>query len=178
MSFPNWQTILLEEHSLLLNLLEKLTFFIENFESKKKAYSELKNFLHYLLEFGDKIHNVKEENHLFSLMVLHGIPQEGLIKQMLLDHEYEREFLARALMRLSRLEAPSPEDQRDLFDELEEYCRKRKIHIQQESEKLYMQAQSVIQEEDTHKLLSAFAIIDKNNNSLKLLRGIQRLISE
>lgn len=53
----------------------------------------MKRSIDFLLEFGDRIHNVKEEKWLFPLLVERGIPQDGPIHVMLSEHEYERNLL-------------------------------------------------------------------------------------
>lgn len=176
MSVSNWQTFLIKEHSVLLKILEKIFSIVNSNDQEENANSNLQNLLKYLLDFGDKIHNVKEENHLFPLIVLHGVPQEGLIKQMLLDHEYEREFLARALLRLPSLAYSTSSIRKNFLKEVKQYCKKRRKHIQQENEKLYIQAMNIINDEDNQKLLSAFAIVDKKNNSNILLNAIESII--
>lgn len=178
MSQRDWQSMFLAEHDLIINILEHLKAEIIKSYPQKISNNVIQHLLQYLLDFGDKIHNVKEENHLFPLMVDHGIAQAGIMKQMLLDHEAERELLSRALLRLPEVPTISDDECSQLFTHLSDYIQNRKNHIKQENEKLYPLARKVIQEKDDEKLRAAFSIVDKKNNYQKLVSSILRFLQE
>ena len=49
------------------------------------------------MEFGDKVHNKKEEDYLFPLLIQRGIPESGPIRVMLFEHQAERDLLQKMM---------------------------------------------------------------------------------
>jgi uncharacterized protein len=161
----HWEEILLKEHRHIAQALEELE--IHGAMSDRER-TRLQKTLSFLLDFGDRIHNVKEENHLFPLLVDHGVPQEGLIIKMLLEHEGAREHLAHILTRLSA-EDLTEEEAKRIGKTLSEYRQKRNNHIKVEEEDLFPLARSIVLPEDEGKLLFAFSKVDEKNGREKAL---------
>jgi len=159
-SSRTWQELLMTEHALLLRGLNLLEHEAAAAAQRSEERGRLEKILNFLLSFGDRIHNVKEENHLFPLMVENGIPQEGLIKEMLLEHEAERELIARAMARLGKCGAA---EQAALAGHLRSYCQKRRDHIRLENEKLYPRAAEVLTASDIEKMVGDFAKVEERS---------------
>ena len=160
---PTWQELLMTEHLLLLRglkLLEEAAAAVMQGDAER---DRLERILNFLLSFGDRIHNVKEENHLFPLMVENGISQEGLIKEMLLEHEAERELIARAMARLGKSGAAGAAEQELLAGHLRSYCAKRCEHIRLENEKLYPRAAEVLGAGDIERMVADFAKVEERS---------------
>jgi len=157
-----WNEILIAEHKLLeriVDILEKETNSIIDGSENLTLITRIFNLL---LDFGDKIHNVKEENHLFPTMIERGIPQSEHIHDMLLDHEVERELIARFLLKLPAFTNLPYEEKAVLVKKIKEYTNDRKKHIKEENDILYPLAERVFLPEDNDKLVAAFKIIDKD----------------
>ncbi|HNW58850.1 MAG TPA: uridine kinase [bacterium] len=158
-----WQELLMGEHALLrrgLDLLESAAGAVRQGALESGRLGKVLNFL---LAFGDRIHNVKEENHLYPLLVENGMPQEGLIKEMLLDHEAERELLAGILARIGRGAAATAAEQRALAAQLEHYVARRREHIGQEDEVLYPRAAEEISAADGERMVADFAKVEERS---------------
>ncbi len=93
MNKKKWDEILVAEHEMIERAMDILRQELEKVENNTPDLFTLKRTIDFLLEFGDRIHNVKEETWLFPLLVEQGIPQDGPIKVMLGEHEYERTLL-------------------------------------------------------------------------------------
>jgi DUF438 domain-containing protein len=110
----------------------------------------------FLLEFGDHIHNKKEETVLFPLMVERGIPQSGPIRVMLIEHEAERDLLQQMLDEAPKLEGASESARSDLRKRGLEYLAIRSEHIWKENDVLYPMGRRVLSEQDNESLLKEF----------------------
>ena len=93
MDSKRWDEILVNEHEMIERAMDLLRLELEKLPEQLPDAFALKRTIDFLLEFGDRIHNVKEEKWLFPLLAERGIPQDGPIKVMLGEHEYERTLL-------------------------------------------------------------------------------------
>ncbi len=157
-----WDDPLRAEHRLLERIIDLLDKEIQSLQDEQVHLTRISKIFNLLLDFGDKIHNVKEENHLFPTMIERGIPQAGHIHKMLLDHEAERELIAHFLLKVSDFEQFPREEKNVLIKKIQEYTATRREHIQQENQTLYPLADQVLTAEDNDKLLRAFDIIDRD----------------
>ncbi len=158
-----WQDLLVYEHDLITRGLILLNSEVNNLESGSAVLLKIQQILDFLLDFGDKVHNVKEENHLFPLLVECGVPQSEIIRDMLLDHEAERELLVRALTRLNMLQHASMEDRHLFVKKIREYAQQRQEHIKKENQELYPLGAKTIPAKEVDKLLASFAKVDEIN---------------
>ena len=157
-----WEEYLLAEHVLIERILSVLDLEVRKLAAGPADFARIRKTLTLLLEYGDKAHNVKEENHLFPLLVLRGIPQAGLIHSMLMDHEAERELIVQLLPKIAKLEKGTLEETQIVRKKLSEYLVARRQHLEKESSDLYPQARVVFKSDDKKRLLQAFAKIDKS----------------
>jgi hypothetical protein len=150
-----WDDFLIAEHELIERAMAVLKANLEKLPGGDLP--QLKRALDFLLEFGDKIHNRKEENFLFPLMQERGIPmQGGPIGVMLMEHEAERNLLQRMTGRVADL-PKADQASRDQFQrEGLEYLKIRAEHIWKENDILYPMARKVMREGDAEMLLAEF----------------------
>jgi hemerythrin-like domain-containing protein len=85
-----------------------------------------------LLEFGDRVHNQKEEQFLFPLMVERGIPESGPIRGMLIEHEAERTLLDEMFAQAPGLTEATAAERADYAHKGNEYLAIRAEHIWKE----------------------------------------------
>ncbi len=116
----------------------------------------LKRAVDFLLEFGDRIHNKKEEDWLFPLMIERGIPADGPIRVMLSEHEYERSLLADMAARTDEIPGMTPKLKDEFKMNAMEYLEVRANHIWKENDVLYAMGRNVLSEEDNQNLVEAF----------------------
>jgi DUF438 domain-containing protein len=119
----------------------------------------LRRAIDFLLEFGDRIHNKKEEDHLFPLLVERGIPQSGPIRVMLLEHAAERELLGGMYSEAGVLRQSSADVRASYRRRGQEYLAIRAEHIWKENDVLYAMGRRAFTEEDNVRLVQAFDAI-------------------
>ena len=163
MEIKRWDDYLIAEHELIERSMEVLKNCLEPIElSEEVNLVQLGRAIDFLLQFGDKIHNVKEENILFPLMGKKGIPVEGgPLGVMLMEHEAERKLLEKMLMTLPSFNSLSLEDQLTFKEEGMEYLTIRAEHIWKENDVLYPMARGVLSEEEAEGLLEDFKKINQ-----------------
>ncbi len=157
-----WDEFLVAEHELIERSMAVLKTCLEDMDRAARRPARLMRALDFLLEFGDKLHNAKEENHLFPRMEQRGIPRDaGPIGVMLLEHSAERDLLRQLLAQAPAL-AAAPQAEREAFRARAlEYLRIRAEHIWKENDILYKMALQVLTPADQAELLAAFRALDR-----------------
>jgi hypothetical protein len=160
--FSRWDDYLIAEHELIERGMEVLKQCLEPIELDGEInLVQLGRAIDFLLQFGDKIHNRKEEEALFPLMGERGIPVEGgPLGVMLMEHEAERKLLERMLAILPNLTKMTFEERIQFKEEGVEYLKIRAEHIWKENDVLYPMGRRVLQEQDNADLLGKFDLIN------------------
>ncbi|WP_163811270.1 PAS domain-containing protein [Pseudodesulfovibrio sp. JC047] len=159
--FEKWDTYLVYEHELIERAMAVLKHNLEGLESGKYDATQLTRALDFLLEFGDKVHNKKEEDHLFPLMNQLGIPIEGgPIGVMLMEHEAERKLLARMILNVPNITNFTAERRQQFKQEGLDYLQIRAEHIWKENDVLYAMGRKIIQDDAATQLVEAFNAVD------------------
>jgi hypothetical protein len=150
--FTRWDDFLIAEHELIERAMAVLKSNLE--ELPAGDHLQIGRALDFLMEFGDKIHNRKEEEFLFPLMQARGIPsQGGPLGVMLMEHQAERQLLQQMSAGLAGLGKVAPEVISKFRREGLEYLKIRAEHIWKENDILYPMARQVMREGDAEKLL-------------------------
>jgi len=156
MDKKRWDEILVNDHEMIERAMDVLKNELEKLPDKMPDLFSLKRTIDFLLEFGDRIHNKKEENWLFPLLVKNGIPEDGPIKVMLSEHDYERTLLNQMAMETNRI----PDMALRVKDEFKikgmEYLEVRANHIWKENDVLYAMGRKAFSEDDNTFLVDAF----------------------
>ena len=161
MEQTRWDDFLVAEHEMIERAMAVLNKCLDELEQAAAHPVQMIRALDFLLEFGDKIHNRKEEELLFPLMADKGIPVEGgPLGVMLMEHRAERELLAAMIMQAKGLKGASPEAREEYRRKGLDYLRIRAEHIWKENDVLYKMGQRILTEEDNAALLAGFAKID------------------
>lgn len=160
--FEKWDTYLVYEHELIERAMAVLRQNLEELESGRYDPTQLTRALDFLLEFGDKVHNKKEEDHLFPRMQERGVPvQGGPLGVMLMEHEEERNLLGRMIMDVPKLPELSSAELAKFKQEGMDYLRIRAEHIWKENDVLYNIGRQVLTPDDATELVDNFNAIDK-----------------
>jgi len=160
MTTKKWDEILVAEHEMIERGMDILKKELEKLPEQSVDLFTLKRAIDFLLEFGDKIHNQKEEQFLFPLMVEKGIPQDGPIRVMLMEHEAERGLLSKMSTDAPDL-AKKPIAEKEQFKkEGLEYLEIRANHIWKENDILYNMGRQVFSDEHNTSLVGSFQKID------------------
>ena len=156
MDTKRWDAILVDEHERIERAMDILRRELEKLEDGMPDLFILRRTLDFLLEFGDRIHNVKEENWLFPLLVEKGIPQDGPIKVMLGEHDYERTLLEQMTREVDQMDSMPMADKKVFKENGLEYLEVRANHIWKENDVLYPMGRKAFSEEDNAMLVKEF----------------------
>jgi hemerythrin-like domain-containing protein len=148
--------VLKEEHEIIKKSLSILEISTRNISVL--STSEIEKLLMFFDEFVDKCHHAKEEQSLFPLIEIKGIPKEGgPIGVMLLEHDKGRELRRAMLNTLKDLEKN--------FDTFRDYARDfislLNEHIYKENNILFPMADMILNENDKEQLINDFETIEK-----------------
>ena len=159
MTDRRWDTLLVGDHEMIERAMDVLERQLAKVASASHNAVSLRRAIDFLLEFGDRIHNKKEEDHLFPLLVQRGIPQSGPIRVMLLEHDAERELLGGMFAEAARLREASAEARAAYGRRGQEYLAIRAEHIWKENDVLYAMGRRAFTETDNTYLVGAFDTI-------------------
>jgi len=175
-----WDDYLVGEHELIERSMAILKQCLEAIElSAEVNQVQLGRAIDFLLQFGDKIHNSKEEKCLFPLMGSRGIPvQGGPLGVMLQEHEAERTLLSRMQGMLPSFAELSFADRLQFKSEGMEYLTVRAEHIWKENDVLYPMGRRVLTDEDNISLMTEFSRINREAYGDQALAQFQSMVEE
>ena len=137
-NYTRWDDFLVAEHEMIERAMAVLRSNLEKIDEAIKTPLQMQRSIDFLLEFGDKVHNTKEEKFLFPLMEQKGLPvQGGPIGVMLMEHDAERKLLQRMMAELPNLTEASTTQRQKFAAEGFEYLTIRAEHIWKENDVLY-----------------------------------------
>ena len=156
METKRWDEILVNDHEMIERAMDVLKKELAKLPDGSPDLVSLKRSIDFLLAFGDRIHNKKEEEWLFPLLTKRGIPEDGPIRVMLSEHDYERSLLDQMATDTVRI----PDMALKIKDEFKmkglEYLEVRANHIWKENDVLYAMGRKVFSEADNTFLVDAF----------------------
>jgi len=161
-NYTRWDDFLVAEHEMIERAMAVLKNNLEKIDEAVKAPLQMQRAIDFLLEFGDKVHNTKEEEFLFPLMGQKGLPvQGGPIGVMLMEHDAERNLLQRMMAELPNLAEAATAARQKFAAEGFEYLAIRAEHIWKENDVLYPMGRKLFSDEDNTSLLNAFKTLDQ-----------------
>ena len=161
MEHKKWDEYLLAEHEMIERGMAVLKEQLDKVTDSEHDPVKLQRAIDFLLEFGDRIHNKKEEEFLFPLMEERGVPKEGgPLGVMIMEHDAERRLLANMLMQVGKINKAPFEEQLAFQNDGLEYLKIRAEHIWKENDILYPMARKIFQEGDNERLMGQFAKVN------------------
>ena len=161
-NYTRWDDFLVAEHEMIERAMAVLKSNLDKIDEAVKTPLQMQRAIDFLLEFGDKVHNTKEENFLFPLMGQKGMPVEGgPIGVMLMEHDAERNLLQRMMGDLPNLAEATTSARHKFAAEGFEYLTIRAEHIWKENDVLYAMGRKVFSDEDNIFLLNSFKTLDQ-----------------
>ncbi len=151
-----WDKLLVADHEMIERAMDVLKKELMKMPDKPHDSFVIRRAVDFLLEFGDRTHNRKEETVLFPLMVKHGIPEDGPIRVMLMEHESERNLLAKMMTDISGLEKATAKEKEMFKQKGIEYLEIRANHIWKENDILFNMGRQVFQEKENQYLMEEF----------------------
>lgn len=178
-NYTRWDDFLVAEHEMIERAMAVLKSNLERIDQAVKAPLQMQRAIDYLLEFGDKIHNTKEEKFLFPLMEAKGLPVEGgPIGVMLMEHGAERKLLQQMMAELPNLNEATADARQKFAAEGFEYLKIRAEHIWKENDILYAMGRKVFTDEDNNSLLDSFKTLDRQTYGDTARAHFAQMLSE
>lgn len=178
MATKQWDEFLVAEHEMIERAMEVLKNELQDVPQGKYNSVRLKRALDFLMEFGDKIHNKKEEEHLFPLMIDRGIPKDGPIRVMLMEHEAERQLLQTMSAEVNTLSGVSKDLKLQFKQKGLEYLKIRAEHIWKENDVLYKMGAKVLTTADKKSLVSHFMAVNTDHYGKDAQQKFEQMVAE
>jgi len=156
MTDRQWDEFLVNEHEMIERAMDVLKKELNKVADNDIDRFSLKRALDFLMEFGDKMHNTKEEEFLFPLMIERGIPKDGPIRVMLMEHDAERGLLQTMAAQVDKIAAAADEEKIEFQQKGLEYLQVRSEHIWKENDVLYKMGARIFNEADRSYLIDSF----------------------
>jgi DUF438 domain-containing protein len=177
--YTRWDDFLVAEHEMIERAMAVLKSNLEKIDEAVKAPLQMQRAIDFLLEFGDKIHNTKEEKFLFPLMGQKGLPVEGgPIGVMLMEHDAERKLLQKMMAELPSLVEATTTGRHKFAAGGFEYLTIRAEHIWKENDVLYPMGRKVISEEENSTLLQEFKNLDQQTYGDAARQHYEQMLAE
>lgn len=173
-----WDKLLVDDHEMIERAMDVLKKELMKMPDKPHDSFVIRRAVDFLLEFGDRIHNRKEETVLFPLMVKHGIPEDGPIRVMLMEHESERNLLATMMTDISGLEKATVEEKEMFKQKGIEYLEIRANHIWKENDILFNMGRQVFQEKENQYLMEEFDRISTSAYGESAYQQLTQMLEE
>jgi DUF438 domain-containing protein len=161
MKDKSWSELLVAEHEMIERAMDVLRGELQKLDDASHDAWTLQRAIDFLLEFGDRVHNQKEEQFLFPRMVERGIPESGPIRVMRMEHEAERTLLDEMFAQAPGLSEATAAERADYARKGTEYLTIRAEHIWKENDVLYPMGRQVFNEQDGADLVAAFQRISR-----------------
>ncbi|MEN8136416.1 MAG: PAS domain-containing protein [Thermodesulfobacteriota bacterium] len=177
--YERWDDFLIAEHEMIERAMSVLKTNLDKIDSGDYDSLQMQRAVDFLLEFGDKVHNQKEEGFLFPLMQERGIPIEGgPLGVMVMEHDAERRLLQHMSTQVDTLDTAGPEVIAKFKKEGLEYLVIRAEHIWKENDILYPMARNVMQEGDGEKMMAEFARLNLETYGQNAWEKFSAMVSE
>ncbi len=178
MATLQWDEFLVAEHEMIERVMDVLKKELKSVTKGSHDDFSLKRSIDFLSEFGDKIHNKKEEEYLFPLMIERGIPADGPIRVMLMEHEAERNLLTQMSTEVAELSTASAEFKNQFKTKGLDYLKIRAEHIWKENDVLYKMGAQVLNDEDKSNLLNSFLKINVDHYGENAAEKFDQMLKE
>lgn len=173
-----WDEYLVNEHEMIERAMDVLKKELKKVVKGDFDHLSLSRSLDFLMQFGDNIHNQKEETHLFPLMIKRGIPKDGPIGVMLSEHDAERHLLQEMSAELKDIASASPETKSAFKQKGLDYLKIRSEHIWKENDVLYKMGAKVLSDDDKKGLVASFESIDQEHYGENAKAKYQKMLQE
>ncbi len=151
-----------EEHEAITEMLEVLERIIQRIESGGEANLEdLEGILEFIRVFADRCHHGKEEDILFPAMEEHGVPRDGPIDVMLMEHEQGRGYVSNMAEALENYGSGKIGTLDEFMENAKKYIELLRKHIEKENNILYRIAEIHIPEDEDERLLERFEELER-----------------
>lgn len=178
MENKQWDALLVGEHEMIERTMDVLKRELENLSSNTQDPFSMQRAIDFLSEFGDRIHNKKEEGTLFPLMIKRGIPEDGPIRVMLMEHESERALLQQMITEVPGLAAAGQDSRTEFKQRGLEYLQIRADHIWKENDVLYKMGRNVLSEEDNAFLMEEFENVNVSSYGETAYEKFEKMLEE
>jgi len=157
---------LIAEHRIIDRMVEVIDHLAREIGAGRSvAGEELRQVLDFIENFADRCHHAKEDETLFPLLAERGVPDEkgGPIGTMSSEHERSRALTREIAANLELYDSGDTGAAKVIADSAAAYARLLRPHLDKEEEVLFAIAEEVLTDEDTAKLVVAFAQLEEEH---------------
>ncbi len=154
-----WNQLLLDDHQTADKVLDAMTNAFASPAGPSPAAVGMT--LDFLRSYVDRVHNRKEEDHLFPLIEKRGVPRQGgPLAVMLQEHEQGRQILARLVPVAEAVAAGDRSRTAELGAVFSEYATLLRNHFWKENDILYPMALRVMTPEDGAAVVAGIEAVE------------------
>jgi hemerythrin-like domain-containing protein len=114
-------------------------------------------------EFAYHCHHTKEEKHLFPRMLQRGMPDPGLIPELIGEHRDGRQLIEEIAAMMPQLKGPGQGAALPVIQaRFDLHARRLRLHIEKEETRLFPLVGQVLDEHDRQQLIDAFGKVESD----------------
>lgn len=171
--------VLRREHDGITKVLEVLEVSADRLERGENVPESVLNGLaEFLRVFVDMCHHGKEETALFPMLESRGIPRQGPIGVMLMDHEQGRALARELGASMENVKKGEPGAGKRFAQVARQYSAHLRSHIDKENNVLFVMAERLLSSEEQSSLAEDFERIELEKIGAGEHERLHRLISE
>lgn len=151
-----------QEHRIIERVLNSLEIAAQKLgEGKPVSPNTFNKFLDFIKNFADSCHHGKEEGNLFPVLEKFGVPKEGPIGVMLLEHDQGRSFVKGMSDAVKKYASGETQAKEDIVKNARGYVNLLSQHIPKEDNILYPMANRALPQEEDQKLAKKFEEVEE-----------------
>ena len=171
--------ILIQEHDIIMTVLqvfEEEAMHIKKY--RKINIDKILSMLDFFKNYADTFHHLKEENHLFELLIIKGMDRnDSPVESLRIEHEQGRKHIKQIRNFINETEASELYEK--IYKEINAFVNLLRNHIDKENNMIFIMAEGFITQEDDNTLTSIYTNIEKEQNDIEKYRDYaQKLIVE
>lgn len=136
---------LMHEHDVIHDMLDAFERCVQSLEGNRVASAEMLAFVDFFAAFVERLHDDKEEDLLFQVMIANGFPEDGPIAVMRDEHQQGSRYLSELRAAATSGLQPSTRDQAAAT--AQRYIQLLRQHVTKENGDLYPAAHAQLSEE-------------------------------
>lgn len=159
---PDPIAILIDEHKMIIRVVEALRVFAENMEDGWEVEEDtLNEIIEFMRLFAQKWHHAKEEDVLFPALIKRGVPATGCpLIHLKNEHKKSNDYVANLVHSMEIHRMSSVEGWADVIQGLKNLYSHYPNHIWKEENMLFPMANRILTIEDLQRLMVGFERID------------------
>lgn len=162
MQLKKWYDILISEHDTLLRALDVLKRELNKVVNNKHQTRLLYCLIDFLITFGNELHNRKEDEILFPVMLKYKEVDLHQINIDRIEHETGKDTLLSLFDEIGELKKRTPTYRKVYKQKGNDYIKYKFDHIWKENDIIFNLGREVISDEENAQIVKGFGIVDQS----------------